>query len=118
MKVIERKWDESSINDLCSPFGSIIDCRDPEWANEDVLSRRVSYLIRTGCNCFICIGTGAEAVHDKIDEIIVAIDPGYSISTTFLEDRPNEELVDLIHGMSVGETKQFVRFLWNTESPD
>ncbi len=110
MKVIERKWDESSINDLFSPFGSIIDCKDSEWVAEGVLSARVSYLIRIGCNCFICIGTGAEAVHDKIDEIIVAMDPGYPISTTFLEDFSSEELFDLIHGMSVGETKQFIRF--------
>jgi hypothetical protein len=110
VSLVVRAWDERSLADLPSPFGAIIDCRDKEWIDRDVLATRIGALLRIGCSCFICVGTGAEVVHDKIDDIILDLDPASPVTTLFSEQFSNDSINDMIHGISIGEPKHFVRF--------
>jgi hypothetical protein len=90
-----QEIEPESLPELELPFATVIDARKGAREDEDVL---ISALLVGGCTLFVCVGRGAEDLHDEIDEIREEL--GYlHVLTTFHGSEQADDVVALLNSV-------------------
>jgi hypothetical protein len=79
-----------------APFAVLLDANDEDWAERANPERLVKKLLEDGCRFFVCFGAGAEALHDRIDDISSENDY-HGILTTCHEIEPKENVANFFY---------------------
>ena len=91
-------------SELEAPFGVFLDGEDDFWSDDDLLCRSCQNLINKGCRWFVCYGPRSEAIHDRIDDVIV--EQGYEgIVTTYHADESEAEVAQFFKDVALIEMK-------------
>lgn len=80
-----------------APFAVLVDTDDKIWADDNHVVKIATQLLEMGCRYFVCAGICSEAVHDRIDDIV--IEHGYDrqddvTMTTFHQDETKEDALE------------------------
>lgn len=82
------------------PFAVLVDASDEDWTDGYHAEQLIKELLNAGCRYFVCFGPGAEAVHDRIDDVIVEHEYD-GITTTFHEDESQDDVAEFFNRVAV-----------------
>ena len=88
----------------------------PEWADSFWVNQKAVELLEAGCRYFVCFGPGSEAVHDRIDDVIVNCGYDVGVLTTFHDDESIDDVVNFFDTVATRGMAQGVVLANNVDS--